>query len=448
MDFEYRARGDRGLTGLIWPLENREERRHKKGGAEEDQRSPFERDRDRLLYSSAFHRLAGITQIVRAGEADVFHTRQQHSMKVAQVGRRLGQKLLKEQPEEAAFRGLDAEVVEAACLAHDLGHPPFGHIGEHTLDKLVKGRDDDGFEGNAQSFRILTKLAVRFPDPLLGIDLTQATLAACLKYPWYRGTSGKEAAKWSVYKSEREDFEFARKFHPHKEKTLEAELMDWADDVAYSVHDLEDFHRCNALPWQRVFGDEDKIISHALGSSHTDAKRVERLKAAYARLKEFLEGTYSALLNDPYEGSRDQREQLRRMTSQLIGKYIGAVSINTDRSSDKAVTFNQDFVDEVQILKQITRDYIIASPTLAAQQQGQKKIISELFQAFFSNCDNEQKYPDFLPVRLRYLRPIADNSPARFVADCISSLSEPEAIALHARLSGAVTGSVLDPIVR
>ena len=141
------------------------------------------------MYSSAFHRLAGITQIVRAGEANVFHTRQQHTLKVAQVGRRLAQKLLKEQPKEAVFRGLDPEVVEAACIAHDLGHPPFGHVGERTLNELVVKNDDDGFEGNAQSFRIITKLAIRFPD-IDGIDMTRATLAACLKYPWYRENTG------------------------------------------------------------------------------------------------------------------------------------------------------------------------------------------------------------------------------------------------------------------
>lgn len=399
-----------------------------------------------MLYSSAFHRLAGITQIVRAGEADVFHTRQQHTIKVAQVGRRLGQKLLAEQPEEAAFRGLHPEVVEAACLAHDLGHPPFGHIGESTLNDLVKTKDDDGFEGNAQSFRILTKLAVRFPDAL-GIDMTRATLAACLKYPWFHENSGKQSKKWSVYRSEKDDFEFAREFHKHDQKTLEAELMDWADDVAYSVHDLEDFHRCNALPWQRVFDDKDAIISHALGSNG-DSGREARLIAAYDRLKGFLQGTYSALLSDPYDGTREQREQLRRMTSQLIARYIGSISINLDRDDPCAICFNMNDVDEVQILKQITRDYVIGSPNLAAQQHGQKRIISGLFEALSAECANSNGYPSFLPVRLRYLRPIADTSPARFVSDCIASLSEAEAVALHARLMGIATGSVLDPIVR
>lgn len=429
---------------MTWGDADREKRRHK--GAGKDQRSEFERDRDRLLYSSAFHRLAGITQIVRAGEADVFHTRQQHTIKVAQVGRRLGQKLRAEQPDEANYRGLDAEVVEAACMAHDLGHPPFGHIGEHTLNELVSKHDDEGFEGNAQSFRILTKLAVRFPDSP-GIDMTRATLAACLKYPWFRAKRGKKSKKWSAYSSEKDDFEFAREFHSHDDKTLEAELMDWADDVAYSVHDLEDFHRCNALPWQRVFGEKERIIDHALGPSPT-RKDKQKFTEAYERLQSFLEGTYSALLTDSYDGTRLQREQLRRMTSQLIDKYIRAISINPDRSSTKTVTFNEDALTEVQLLKQITRDYIIGSPTLSAQQHGQQRIITDLFDALWDGHNRELGYPAFLPIRLRYLAEVPNTSRARLVADCIASLSESEAIGLHARLTGSVTGSVLDPIVR
>jgi dGTPase len=378
----------------------------------------------------------------------VFHTRQQHTIKVAQVGRRLAQLLAKTQPEAAEFRGLDPEVVEAACIAHDLGHPPFGHIGEQTLNELLLSHDDDGFEGNAQSFRILTKLAIRMPDGVDGINMTRATLAACLKYPWYRDNNGKKSKKWSVYRSESADFDFARAFHRHENKTLEAELMDWADDVAYSVHDLEDFHRCNALPWQKVFNEKDKIISHAVKSVDSNEDEVDRLQQAYKRLKDFLKGTYEALLSEPYEGTREQREQLRRMTSFLIGRYITAISINDDYDDELAVKFDTQYADEIKILKQITRDYIIGSPTLAAQQFGQKKIIKELFEALNSGTQTKEGYPSFLPIRLRYLRPMSGTSPARFVADCIASLSESEAMGLHARLAGTGTGSVLDPIVR
>jgi dGTPase len=154
-------------------------------------------------------------------------------------------------------------VVEAACLAHDLGHPPFGHAAETELDrlvldpKIVGGKDEDaaedGYEGNAQTFRILTKLAVRFHRDWPGLDLTRATLAATLKYPWLRDLSDeKRGKKWSAYTSEETQFRWAREFCNGDFKSAEAELMDWADDIAYSVHDLEDFHRVGIIPWSEI----------------------------------------------------------------------------------------------------------------------------------------------------------------------------------------------------
>lgn len=153
-------------------------------------------------------------------------------------------------------------------------------------------------------------------------------------------------------------------------------------------------------------------------------------------------------METPYEGSAYQREQLRRLTSYFIGRYITAIKINPDLANNKAVTFDDDRLHEVLILKQITRDYIIGNPTLAAQQHGQKRIIEELFDAINAGYDERLGYPPFLPVRLRYLGEIDNGSHARMVADCIASLSESEAVALHARLTGTTAGSVLDPIVR
>jgi dGTPase len=377
----------------------------------------------------------------------VFHTRQQHSYKVAQVGRRLAQLLIKTHASEAVACDLDAEVVEAACLAHDLGHPPFGHIGEEALDELVSPHDRDGFEGNAQSFRILTRLAVRFPEKE-GMDLTRATLAASIKYPWHRGSKDKpkKHKKWSAYKTEKVDFEFAREFIGGEEKSIEASLMDWADDVAYSAHDLEDFHRCNAIPWHKIFRDSTSVIDHAAeGKKPADKKRLED---AYLKLDRHLQGNYGELLREPYEGNRYQREQLRRMTSQFIGTYIEAVTLQGSNSTGISVEFDQVALDEVALLKQITRDYIISSPSLAAQQHGQRKIIEGLFNEIYSGLNGRNEIPDFLPVRLRYLQDIAGTSHARFAADCIASLTEREATALHARLFGIISGSVLDPIVR
>ena len=135
------------------------------------------------------------------------------------------------------------------------------------------------------------------------------------------------------------------------------------------------------------------------------------------------------------------------MTSQLIGRYIGSVKIGPWYQSGRPVAFNEDDLDEVSLLKQITRDYVIRNPALMAQQHGQKRIIEDLFKEIIASIKNHD-YPSFLPVRLRYLREISPDNDARFVADCVASLSEREAVGLHGRLFGTATGSVLDPIVR
>ena len=160
------------------------ERARRRQANEEDQRTPFKRDRDRILYTNALRRLAGVTQVAADSEPHVFHNRLTHTLEIAQIARRIAERLARDNSEAAlALGGIDPDVAEAAALAHDLGHPPFGHIAEELLDDLMCGEQKirDGFEGNAQSFRIVTKLAVRNLHP--GLDLTRATLNAILKYP-------------------------------------------------------------------------------------------------------------------------------------------------------------------------------------------------------------------------------------------------------------------------
>jgi dGTPase len=294
----------------------------------------------------------------------------------------------------------------------------------------------------------LTKLAVRF-DECKGLDLTRATLAACLKYPWFRDPSTEgRSKKWGAYQTQREDFEFAREFFEHNVKTPEADLMDWADDIAYSVHDLEDFHRCGILPWHRIFGDQsEQIVRRAADNwfgKPTDA--AGRLREALRSLEGFLKGSFAELIYEPYEGARHQRQQLRTMTSQLIGRYIHAARLREPDETGKSVTISSGEEEEVLILKQITRDYIINNPSLAAQQKGQERIIRTLFNDLLEGSRDGP--PRYLPPRLRYLWDEAKSQPARFVADCIASLTEAETVALHNRLQGTSSGSVLDPIVR
>ncbi|MFL6725271.1 MAG: deoxyguanosinetriphosphate triphosphohydrolase family protein [Sphingomicrobium sp.] len=420
----------------------------------DDQRPRFARDRDRILYSSAFHRLAGITQIVRAGELDIFHTRQQHTYKVAQVGRRLAENVLNEQREIAEAVGVHPEVVEAACLAHDLGHPPFGHAAESALDRLVRNVegisgfdcDNDGFEGNAQSFRILTKLAVRY-DECLGLDLTRATLAATLKYPWFRNHADeKKRSKWSAYQADAAAFTWTREFHPDDRKTAEAEIMDWADDIAYSVHDLEDFHRVGVIQWDVLSPASRTRIVEAIVSGWFAAPSgaAERADRALDRLREILL-FFPAVRNERYDGRREQRRQLRNLTSLLIGRYIRALSLNPDPSGP-SVLISEESSDEVRVLKHIARTYVIGLPALHAQQFGQKKIISDLFEIFVREAQNGKA--GFIPMRLRHVWESEASSAARAAADCIASLTENETYQLHRRLTGSETGSILDPVVR
>lgn len=177
----------------------RADRRHAAAGAVPagDERSPFERDRDRILYATNFRRLGRVTQVAGPGERHLTHNRLTHSLEVSQIGRGLATRLrtdVASQEMIAAAGGLDAAVVEAAALAHDLGHPPFGHVAESELNALLTAAGvADGFEGNAQSFRIVTTLGVHYPD-LPGLDLTRATLCAILKYPWMRDGSRERPA--------------------------------------------------------------------------------------------------------------------------------------------------------------------------------------------------------------------------------------------------------------
>lgn len=425
-------------------LANKQERRH--STQKKDQRKPFEVDRDRIQYSSAFHRLAGVTQIVRAGEAGIFHTRQQHTYKVAQIGRRLTQYCITSEARLAKKFGLDPEIVEAACLAHDLGHPPFGHAGESALNALVEEKHDhDGFEGNAQTFRVITKLAVRFPI-YDGLNLTRATLAACVKYPWFRdkGDSGKNQ-KWGAYRLDRDDFEFAREGCTADTQTLEAALMDWSDDIAYSVHDLEDFHRVGAIPWSAILsgGSKDDIVKKTLGKWYGAPRNAETTlaKAFDKLLIKTVLPVFGPLLNVPYEGLKEQRFALRNFTSFLISRFLQSTKL-----TEAGLSVDQLIQAEVRILKQITGQFVISNPSLVAQQHGQKHIIKGVFNALFDN--SESSYPKFLPAKMRYIWELSEGHKARFAADCIASMTEAELIALHQRLTGSAAGSVLDPIVR
>ena len=431
-------------------MTGRDDRFHK---PEEDgsPRPPSARDRDRILHSSAWRRLGGVTQVVDPSEGHLFHNRLTHSLKVAQIGRRLAE-ILRSKPEEAkkAARhgGLDPEVVEAAALAHDLGHPPFGHVAEKELDKLITAEGDpDGYEGNAQSFRIVTRLAIR-RETESGLNLTRATLNAILKYPNLRGTHGKKSKKWGAYRTEESEFAWAREQAvPDEGASLEAEIMDRSDDIAYAIHDLEDFYKAGLIPLDRLTtskADREAFIKQSLERRH---KRQPNEQISAEEWRNAADLLVYLPVTERYTGSSAQRAALRKATSYLINQYVSGIKINDIENRPAAgsrLLMPKGATTELSFLKELTWFYIIDNPKLATQQYGKAQVIRDLFKIFF-DAVNDASMHNILPVRGREL--LEAGEPAtRVVADIVSSLSDQEALVLHRRLTGYSAGSVLDLI--
>lgn len=412
-----------------------------------DQRKEGQRDRDRVLYTSALRRLAAITQVVSPTEGSVFHNRLTHTLEVAQIGRRLAEYLCKDEDLVEALGGIDPERVEAAALAHDLGHPPFGHIAEKELDGLIVSRGvEDGFESNAQAFRIATKLAVR-KEEFPGLNLTRATLNAVLKYPWLRENSGPKHDKWGVYSTEDQEFSWVKKPYSLKnDRSPEAELMDWADDIAYAVHDLEDFYRAGLVPIDRLAKDMEELdafLDHAVAR--------QRGKTRYTD-SELREAGFNAIggfpISEPYQGRRSQRSLLRTYTSKLIGKYLRAIKFVENADGWLQARISSDADKEVMMLKELTWRFVIQNPALETQQYGQRRVIKELFHIFADAAVSRgsPKNLGIFPIDYQEQLTVAgeEHERLRLILDFIASMTEQQAFVMHRRLTGVAPGSVTD----
>ncbi len=426
-----------------------------------DNRTEQQRDRDRILYTTAFRRLEGVTQVASASETFVFHNRLTHTLEVAQIARRLAEHLQNQDPAASEQLELTPDLAEAAALAHDLGHPPFGHIGEQELNACVmRAGNADGFEGNAQSFRILCKLAIRHEE-FRGLNLTRGTLAGVLKYPWHRSTSGKRHAKYGAYRDEELEFEWARDGQRKDVPTLAAAVMDWADDIAYSVHDLYDFFRAGLIPLDRLATDErafegfaDALIKHWGTKDSPPQLSKDQLMTVRERILSLFP------LDGPFDGTREHRAKLRTFTGVLISRYVKgtgddeAAPVRIEPGpGDSYLRRHPPADEEVTVLKQLTAHYVIRNPALATIQHGQRLVVRQVFRALLKDASGMEK---LLPVGGREL--LADElqnlkkpetkkaTVARVVADVISGMTERQLLHLHGRLMGHVPGSVLEPL--
>jgi len=456
-----------------------------------DPRSPAQKDCDRLLYATSFRRLGEVTQVAPFERAGLLHNRLTHTVKVAHIAKRLAQRLILKSanefdPEKVELAknlgGLDPDVVDAAAMAHDLGHPPFGHITEELLDEILTGKEPkinttkvfDGYEGNAQSFRIVTKLELRAHGREdLGLDLTRATLNALLKYPWSRAYGGKKHRKYGFYnRTEQKAFDQIREgVEPKHEQTLEAAIMDYADDVAYAVYDLEDFYRVGLIPLDKLLreareanGDLDcarpsREISNLRTAIHLKERRKENYDEGKVdnALKTFFRllgvaATDHSELKAPYESLNSQRVDLRQFTSMLVNRYISAIELNPDSSSLHQSALRpmkgQEYKkSEIESLKDLTWTYVIEGPMLAAIQEGQKRMIRDIF-SYFASAVEERRWSRF-PRRI--VDEVLRDEPAmgaaedrlRIVSDLVSGLTENQVIDIFQSITGNTPQSVM-----
>jgi dGTPase len=384
-------------------------------------RTAYERDRARVLHSSALRRLAAKTQVEVPWESDFPRTRLTHSLECAQVGRDLGKAL-----------GCDPDLVEAACLAHDLGHPPFGHNGEDALDEAAA--DCGGFEGNAQSLRLLTRLEAKTLHPSggsAGLNLTRATLDAATKYPWARREGSR---KFGVYADDALVFAWVRAGAPKVRRCLEAQVMDWADDVAYSVHDVEDgLHTGHlSLSTLRDPGCRREITELAAGTP-------DALDAGEAELGAALD----RLLAEPYwprsyDGSLPALAALKELTSELIGRFCQAAEEATRRAFgpgpltryDADLVVPREIRLECAVLKAAAVRFVMQREGSQRRYARQRQLVHELVSTLGAAA------PETLDPALRpaYEEAGDDAARLRVVVDQVASLTDPAALALHRRL--------------
>ncbi|MGH3424625.1 MAG: deoxyguanosinetriphosphate triphosphohydrolase [Nocardioidaceae bacterium] len=398
-------------------------------------RTSFERDRARVLHSAALRRLSAKTQVVGPGTDDFVRNRLTHSLEVSQIARELGKSL-----------GCAPDLVDSAALAHDLGHPPFGHNGERALNEAAAGCG--GFEGNAQTLRILSRLepkAFAVDGTAVGLNLTRATLDACVKYPWMREDaaapggshadgSPRTIKKFGAYHDDLAAFSWLRDGAPGDRRCIEAQVMDLADDVAYCVHDLEDAVVGGRFGLDQVGDDRAALWATARDWYVSDADD-GRLDAALDRLRSLEEWPASR-----YDGRRQALAGLKSLTSALIGRFVQSARTATRRryGPEPLTRYHADLVVpgetrvEIAVLKSVVAHFVMRADDRIDQLRLQRELLVGLV------AEIGARGPEVLEAEFAedFVAAPDDDGRLRVAIDQVASLTDGSARAWGRRLLG------------
>jgi dGTPase len=404
-----------------------------------DYRTPFQIDRDRVLHTPTFRRLQNKTQVFWSGEYDFYRTRLTHSLEVAQIGKSICY-WLKSQPDgplgEDYF--IDPDLVEAICLSHDLGHPPFGHAGERTLNYLMRGYG--GFEGNAQTLRLLTERI--FSTRRSGMDPTRAFLDGVLKYKSMWTELGHEPEHHFIYDSQHADLDWAMGGNDFPLeltagkvrdgfKSVECQVMDWADDTAYSLNDLSDSVRAGFLTIEKI-----ESWAETQGGALGEGSALEDLMHAIRRKRV-----------DPFVGKR-------------IGRYIQASRLVRDVNFLSGASNRYGYrleIDEAVkaesgLFKRLAYEVVFRSPQLKQLEHKGSRMLRQLWEVLGERYILRRKIDgqDFqlLPAdTAAELESTEDEAArARLVCDFLSGMTDGYAARTYKRLFSPDFGSIGDLI--